>query len=64
MSAQKTDEISFNDFKRWKVPELRTFLRRRGLKITGSKGKLVALGYRATVLSAPVILTAEKGEKS
>ena len=41
------ENLSFEDFKLWKVRELRVFLRDRGLKITGAKEELVALAYAA-----------------
>ena len=45
------ENLSFEDFKLWKVRELRVFLRDRGLKITGAKEELVALAYAACQLS-------------
>ena len=44
------ENLSFEDFKLWKVRELRVFLRDRGLKITGAKEELVALAYAACQL--------------
>ena len=39
--------LSYDDFSRWKVPELQEYLRDRGLKTTGRKVKLVTLAYSA-----------------
>ena len=39
-----------DDFKRWKVPELKEFLRNRGLKTTGTKDELTiiyCIGFRS-----------------
>ena len=40
-------DLSYDDFSRWKVPELKEYLRDRGLKTTGRKVELVALAYGA-----------------
>ena len=40
-------DLSYDDFSRWKVPELKDYLRDRGLKTTGRKVELVALAYGA-----------------
>ena len=40
-------DLSYDDFYRWKVPELKEYLRDRGLKTTGRKVELVALEYGA-----------------
>ena len=39
--------MSYDDFSRWKVPELKEYLRERGLKTTGRKVELMALAYGA-----------------
>ena len=46
--------------KRWKVPQLKEFLRNRGLKTTGTKDERTALAFGAEQLSVPVKLTAEE----
>ena len=45
----KTDmgDLSYDDFSRWKVPELKEYIRDRGLKTTGRKVELVAFAYGA-----------------
>jgi hypothetical protein len=43
MSDDPDGKMSLDDFKRWKVPELKTFLRNRGLKLSGTKEELTAL---------------------
>lgn len=59
--AQLSDEKrSLDDFKRWKVPELREFLRKRGLKTTGTKEELTALSFGAEQCSVPLKLTGKE----
>ena len=41
------ESYSLDDFKRWKVPELKEFLRKRGLKVASKKDELCALVYAA-----------------
>lgn len=41
------NNLSYDDFSRWRVPELKEYLRDRGLKTTGRKVELVALAYGA-----------------
>ena len=41
------DSLTLDDFKRWKVPELKEFLKKRGLKISSKKEELCALAYAA-----------------
>ena len=43
-------DISFEDFNRWNVDNIREFLRERGLKTSGKKAELVALAYSANQL--------------
>ena len=57
------ENLSFEDFKLWKVRELRVFLRDRGLKITGAKEELVALAYAACQLSVPLKPSAAEEHK-
>ena len=40
-------DLSYDDFSRWKIPEVKEYLRDRGLKTTGRKVELVALAYGA-----------------
>ena len=42
------------------MPQLKEFLRNRGLKTTGTKNELAALAFGAEQLSAPVKLAAEE----
>ena len=58
--ALSREKRTLDDFRRWKVPQLKTFLRNRGLKTTASKDELAALASSAEQLSAPVKLTAEE----
>ena len=55
-----SSERTLDDFRRWKVPELKEFLRIHGLKTTGTKDELTALAFGAEQLSVPVKLTAEE----
>ena len=57
---ERTLDFRTLDFRRWKVPELKEFLRIRGLKTTGTKDELTALSFGAEQLSVPVKLTAEE----
>ena len=54
------EKRTLDDFRRWKVPELKEFLRIHGLKTTGTKDELTALAFGAEQLSVPVKLTAEE----
>ena len=56
------NKLSLDDFKRWKVPELKKYLRDRGLKTTGTKEELTALAYGAEQCSAPLKATAKQEE--
>ena len=49
MSGKGEEKLSFNeaDFKRWKIPELKTFLKKWGLKMSVPKNELMALVYGA-----------------
>ena len=42
-----SDQITLEDFKRWKVPDLKNYLKKRGLKLSGRKDKLCALAFAA-----------------
>ena len=56
------ENLSFEDFKQWKLRELRVFLRDRGLKITAKK-ELVALAYAACQISVPLKPSAAEKHK-
>ena len=60
MFVLSREKRTLDDFRRWKVPELKEFLRIRGLKTTGTKDELTALAFGAEQLSVPVKLTAEE----
>lgn len=60
MSFDSAGKMSLDDFKRWKVPELKSFLRNRGLKTTGTKEELTALAFGAEQFSVPLKLTAKQ----
>ena len=47
MFALSGEKRTLDDFRRWKVPQLREFLRNRGLKTTGTKDELTALALCA-----------------
>eukprot|EP00794_Sanderia_malayensis_P004122 gene4122-4676_t len=60
--AEKTTR-TLQDFKRWKVPELKGYLRDRGFKISGTKEELTALAYGADQMNVPVKVTADEDRK-
>ena len=60
MFVLSREKRTLDDFRRWKVPELKGLLRIRGLKTTGTKDELTALAFGAEQLSVPVKLTAEE----
>ena len=60
MFVLSREKRTLDDFRRWKVPQLKEFLRNRGLKTTGTKDELTALAFGAEQLSVPVKLTAEE----
>ena len=45
--SEKEEELCFDDFKRWKVPELKSFLKKRALKTSSKKDELCALAFAA-----------------
>lgn len=49
-----------DEFKRWKVDVLKSFLRNRGLKTTARKDELVALAYAANYMAIPVKVDKEE----
>ena len=60
MFVLSREKRTLDDLRRWKVPQLKEFLRNRGLNATGTKNELAALAFGAEQLSAPVKLTAEE----
>ena len=64
--VEMTDENTtrtLQDFKHWRVPELKGFLRDRGLKVSGTKEELTALAYGAHQMNIPVKLAADEDRK-
>lgn len=57
---EERESINLSHFTRYKVPELKSYLRNRGLKVTGTKGELAALAYGAHELGIPVKPSAEE----
>ena len=51
------EALRISDFKLWKVAQLKDFLRKRSLKVTGNKEELVAMAYAAYVMKTPLSLT-------
>ena len=60
MFVLSREKRTLDDFRRWKVPQLKEFLRNRGLNTTRTKNELAALAFGVEQLSAPVKLTAEE----
>ena len=60
MSQDSTVKRSLDDFKRWKVPELKDVLWNRGLKTSGTKEELTALAFGAEQCSMPLKMTAKQ----
>ena len=56
MFGLSREKKTIDDFRRWKVPELKEFLRNRGLKTRGTKDELTALAFGAEQQSVPVNL--------
>lgn len=48
---------SFDDFMRWSVPSLKEYLRKVGLKVSGSKADLAARAFAAWEMDLPAIPT-------
>ena len=46
-SATPSRSMSLEDFRRWKVPELKAFLSKRGLGVSANKEELCALAFAA-----------------
>jgi hypothetical protein len=56
-------DVSIDDFKRWKVPELKAFCSERGIASSKKrKEELVALVYAMTIQNTPVLMN-KKAEK-
>lgn len=60
MSVLPVDKLSSEDFRKWKVPQLKEFLRNHYLKTTRTNDELAALAFGAEQLSVPLKLTAEE----
>ena len=60
MFVLSREKRTLDDFRRWKVPELKEFLRIRGFKTTETKDELTALAFGTEQLSVPVKLTAKE----
>ena len=45
MFVLSREKRTLDDFRRWKVPQLKEFLRNRGLNTTGSKNELASLVF-------------------
>lgn len=58
MADPNYDNMTVDDFLRWKVEALKQFLADRGLKKTGRKAELAALAYGAVYMKKPVLPTA------
>ena len=52
--------VTLDDIKRWKVPALKDYLRKRGLKTSGRKEELCALVYAAHIENKPILLSASE----
>ena len=60
MADLTQSDMSLDEFNMWKVPQLKAYLRCRGLKTTGRKEELVALAYGAHCLRVPVNPSADE----
>lgn len=54
------EPLTLKHVKYWKVPELKAFIRERGLQVTGSKEELVGRAYFSWEFKYPLVLTAEE----
>ena len=55
------ENTSMNDLKRWKVEQLKDFIRKRGLKVAKRcKDELVAIAYGAIQCGMKTVATAEE----
>ena len=54
MSVVPGEKGSLEDFRRWKVLQLKEFLQNRGLKTSGTKGELASLAFGAR--PSPILL--------
>ena len=58
------EEMTLDDFKRWKVEELQNFLRDRALCVSGNKDTLIARAFVAWELKLPKLQTAKEYKES
>ncbi|XP_070550727.1 uncharacterized protein [Ptychodera flava] len=58
MASQSTE--TYDAFTRFGVPQLKDFLRKRDLPVSGRKAELVALAYAASLLKIPLVKTASE----
>jgi hypothetical protein len=56
-------KMSLEEFKLWKIPQLKDYLRKRGLKISSKKEELVALVYACHVMNVQPLLSEEDYNK-
>jgi hypothetical protein len=45
------EELTLEDFQRWKVPQLKEYLKKRGLKTSARKDELCSLAFAAHKVS-------------
>lgn len=64
MSSENSQKRSLDDFQRWRVNELKIFLRARGLKTSGTKNELAALAFSAEEIGLPLVCTPDEKDKS
>ncbi|XP_076076008.1 uncharacterized protein LOC143046832 [Mytilus galloprovincialis] len=57
------NDTSIDTFKRWTVPVLQQYLRKRGLRTSGKKEELVALVYSADLMKIKPVLTPAEERK-
>ena len=59
MAEDSSSGMCLDDFTLWRVPVLKDYLRKRGLKTSSMrKDELVALAYGAHVMKAPILPSA------
>ena len=58
------EDMTLDDFKRWKVEALQNFLRDRGLGVSGNKETLIARAFVAWELKLPKLQTAKEYKES
>ena len=57
------EDLSLEDFMRWKVPGLKDFLRKRGLSYSMNKAELAALCFSAARFKMPIKQTPQELKK-